>query len=44
MPRTPKISSHAVTATGKSPAARPTAATGSLIATSASIAPVLAVA
>ena len=36
MPRTPKISSQAVTATGKSPAARPTMATGSLVATSTS--------
>ena len=36
MPRTPKISSQPVTATGKSPAARPTTATGSLIAMSAS--------
>ena len=37
MPRTPKISSHTVTATGKSPAARPTTATGSLVATSTSM-------
>ena len=37
MPRTPKISSQAVTAIGKSPAASPSSATGSLIATSTSM-------
>ena len=36
MPRTPKTSSHAVIATGNSPAASPSTASGSLVATSAS--------